>query len=98
MTKKRVIKEVNNKFNIGQRVISNNGVPAIVVSIFLTPESASNNGKKVAEPLLYQVRDEEGNDLGVDRTVIEKAIFLTEKEYKKARIKELRKELKELEV
>jgi hypothetical protein len=97
LVKSREIKEVKNKFNVGQAVTSNNGVPAHVVSIILTPESATNAGQKIEEPILYQVRDTEGRDVGADRTVVEAAIFKTRAEYRAARIKELKTELKDLE-
>ena len=94
---KPTIKEVKNKFSLRQKVISNVGVPAYIVSIFLTPETASSNGAKIKEPILYQVRDAEGPNANVDRTLIESAIFLTEREYKAARIKDLKEELADLE-
>jgi uncharacterized protein (DUF2267 family) len=97
LAKSREIKEVSNKFNLGQSIISNNGVPANVVSIFLTPETAQSGGNKIKDPILYQVRDTEGSDKGVDRTLVEAAIFSTQEEYKAARIKELKSELKDLE-
>jgi hypothetical protein len=97
LAKSREIKEVPNKFNLGQPVISNNGVPAHVVSIFLTPETATNAGEKIEVPILYQVRDTEGRDKGVDRTLVEDAIFLTKEDYVTARIKDLKEELADLE-
>lgn len=94
--KKVNTKGIKNKFFINQQVVSNNGVPATVVSIILTPESATSSGNKITEPLLYQVRDSEGSQANVDRTVVEAGIFKEFSDYKVARCKELNKELSEL--
>lgn len=95
MTKKNKVKTKvlskgqKTKFTIGQEVITDNGV-GTVVTILLTPESATRNGSKIKEVFLYQVRDEEGPNKSLDRTLGEEAIFKSKKSYNK-RIEDLEK-------